>query len=158
MINRFCQISHCRYQYHFKGMRLCLVHRCSSLALSHAHGYQPMQIQHLTTHLSMTGQSGITGQIMDFFSKLWASTIIMCDLHCFRNDSINTGFVDPYNIEHSVVTTIQAFVIANESVRIKFNVTLCTHSSLTPSSSCRWRLGLDSGFLLNLRDGISFLG
>ena len=41
-------------------------------------------------------------------------TIILFCL--YRNDSINTGYMDPHNIEHSVATAVSTFRVASNSV------------------------------------------
>lgn len=43
--------------------------------------------------------------------------IIITLLFClYRNDSINTGYVDPHNIEHSIATAVSTFRVASHSV------------------------------------------
>ena len=36
--------------------------------------------------------------------------------YLYRNDSINTGYMDPHNIEHSVATAVSTFRVASHSV------------------------------------------
>ena len=36
----------------------------------------------------------------------------------FRNDSINTGYMNPYSPEHAVVTSVNTFGTTNQSVSV----------------------------------------
>ena len=38
--------------------------------------------------------------------------------HLIRNDSINTGYVDPHDIKHTIATTINTFRLASHSVSL----------------------------------------
>ena len=106
----------CRYQCRFRITVPYLVHHCSSPVWMPAPGYLQMLTQHSTIHFCLTGQSGTLGKYG--WMKLLGTLTLHPSFYFCSNDSTNTGYLDPYNPEHSVVTTVHSFSTANQSVSL----------------------------------------
>lgn len=60
------------------------------------------------------------------------TTLLFC---LYRNDSINTGYMDPHNIEHSVATAVSTFRVASHSVSDIIARILMLHASVVSTYS-----------------------